>query len=137
VLGTSGTERVLAESDYVVVILPLTPDTRGSLDATLLSKMKPEAVLVNMARGGILDEAALVAMLREGRLRGATLDVFDEEPLPESSPLWDTPNLVVTPHVAGFSRDYLPRVFDIFAENVHGFEAGEPLRNEIDRERGY
>ncbi|MBW2312745.1 MAG: D-2-hydroxyacid dehydrogenase [Deltaproteobacteria bacterium] len=137
VLDTSGTERVLAEADYIVVILPLTPDTAGSLDATLLSKMKPEAVLVNMARGGIVDEAALATMLREGRLRGATLDVFDEEPLPESSSLWDTPNLVVTPHVAGFSRDYLPRVFEIFAENVLHFEAGEPLRNEIDREQGY
>jgi phosphoglycerate dehydrogenase-like enzyme len=128
---------VLAESDYVVVILPLTDETRGSLGEAMLSKLRPEAVLVNMARGGILDEPALAAMLREGRLRGAVLDVFDEEPLPEASPLWDVPNLVVTPHVAGFSRDYLHRVFEIFAENVRHLEAGEPLRNEIPRERGY
>ncbi len=137
VVGAEETERVLAESDYVVVILPLTPETRGSLGAPVLSKLRPEAVLVNMARGGIVDEAALVAMLREGRLRGAALDVFEEEPLPASSPLWDVPNLVVTPHLAGFSRDYLPRVFEIFVENVGRLERGEPLRNEIDRARGY
>ncbi|NNL65053.1 MAG: D-2-hydroxyacid dehydrogenase [Myxococcales bacterium] len=137
VLASEGTERVLAESDYVVVILPLTPETRGSLDAAMLSKLRPEAVLVNMARGGIVDEAALATMLREGRLRGASLDVFDEEPLPASSALWDVPNLVVTPHVAGFTRDYLPESFAIFADNLRRFERGEPLVNEIDRDRGY
>lgn len=137
VVGPGHTGRVLAESDYVVVILPLTPETRGTVDAAMLSKLKPTAVLVNMARGGIVDETAVAAMLREGRLRGAALDVFDEEPLPPSSPLWDVPDLVVTPHVAGFSKDYLARAFDIFAENVLRLEAGEPLRNEIDRRRGY
>ena len=137
VLGIDGTERVLAESDYVVVILPLTEETRGLLDAATLSKLRTDAVLVNMARGGIVDEAALAGLLREGRLRGAVLDVFEEEPLPEASPLWDVPNLVVTPHVAGFSRDYLPRIFEIFAENVRHLEAGEALRNEIDRKKGY
>ena len=137
VLDSGGTERVLAESDYVVVILPLTPETRGSLDAATLSKLKPEAVLVNMARGGIVDQAAIATMLREKRLRGAALDVFDEEPLPASSPLWDVPNLVVTPHVAGFTRDYLPDSFGIFAENLRRLERGDPLVNEIDRARGY
>jgi len=137
VLASDATERVLTESDYVVVILPLTPATRGALGEAELSKLRPEAVLVNMARGGIVDETALAAMLREGRLRGAAVDVFEEEPLPETSPLWDVPNLVVTPHVAGFTRDYIPRVFEIFADNVRRLEAGEPLRNEIDRERGY
>ena len=137
VLGPEETERVLAESDYVVVILPLTPETRGSLDEARLGKLRREAVLVNMARGGIVDEAALARMLSDGRLRGAVLDVFEEEPLPEESPLWEVPNLVVTPHVAGFSRDYLPRIFEIFAENVGHLEAGEPLRNEIDPDRGY
>jgi phosphoglycerate dehydrogenase-like enzyme len=137
VLGMDGTERVLAESDYVVVILPLTPETRGLLDAARLSKLRREAVLVNMARGGIVDEPALADLLRDERLRGAVLDVFEEEPLPESSPLWDVPNLVVTPHVAGFRRDYLERVFEIFAENVHHLEAGEPLRNRVDRAKGY
>jgi phosphoglycerate dehydrogenase-like enzyme len=137
VLGPEDTDRVLAESDYVVVILPLTPETSGSLDTARLARMKPDAVLVNMARGGIVDESALAARLREERLRGAVLDVFDEEPLPRESALWDVPNLIVTPHVAGFSRDYLPRAFEIFAENVQRLESGERLRNEIDRARGY
>lgn len=137
VLGPDGTERVLSESDYVVVILPLTSETHGSLGAAVLDKLRPAAVLVNMARGGILDEVAVATMLREGRLRGAALDVFDEEPLPATSPLWDVPNLVVTPHVAGFSRDYLPRSFEIFVDNVRRLERGEALLNEIDRERGY
>lgn len=137
VLGPEGTERVLAESEYVVVILPLTPETEGSLDATALGKLKSDAVLINMARGGIVDEPALVELLRGERLRGAVLDVFAEEPLPESSPLWNVPNLIVTPHVAGFTRDYLPRSFEIFAENVRRFERGDPLVNEIDRTRGY
>jgi phosphoglycerate dehydrogenase-like enzyme len=137
VLGPDGTERVLSESDYVVVILPLTSETRGCLGASMLEKLRPGAVLVNMARGGIVDEEALATMLRAGRLRGAALDVFDEEPLPATSPLWDVPNLVVTPHVAGFSRDYLPRSFEIFADNVRRLERGEALLNEIDRERGY
>jgi phosphoglycerate dehydrogenase-like enzyme len=137
VLGPESTARVLAESDFVVVILPLTPDTEGSLDAEMLANLRPEAVLVNMARGGIVDEAALARMLGEKQLRGAALDVFEEEPLPASSPLWDVPNLVVTPHVAGFERDYIALAFGIFAENVRRLEAGEPLRNEIDRSRGY
>lgn len=137
VLGMDGTARVLAGSDHVVVILPLTGETRGLLDEAMLAKLRREAVLVNMARGGIVDEAAVARMLREERLRGAVLDVFEEEPLPETSPLWDVPNLVVTPHVAGFRRDYLERVFEIFAENVRRLEEGRPLRNEIDRARGY
>jgi len=137
VFGPEDTGRVLAESDYVVVVLPLTPETRGSLDAARLAQLKPGAVLVNMARGDIVDEAALATMLREECLRGAVLDVFAQEPLPEKSPLWDVPDLIVTPHVAGFSRDYLPRTFEIFVENVRHLEAGEPLRNEIDRAQGY
>jgi len=137
VLGPDATARVLTESDYVVVILPLTPETRGSLDAKMLSNLKREAVLVNMARGGIVDETALAAMLREDRLRGAALDVFEEEPLPPESPLWDVPNLLVTPHVAGFSHDYIQRVTAIFLDNVTRLERGDPLRNEVDRERGY
>jgi phosphoglycerate dehydrogenase-like enzyme len=137
VVGPEETERVLAESDYLVVILPLTPETRGALGASALSKLKPEAVLVDMARGGIVDETALAALLGAGRRRGAALDVFEVEPLPAESPLWEVPNLVVTPHLAGFSRDYLPRVFEIFVDNVRRLERGQALRNEIDRERGY
>ncbi len=137
VVGPEETEAVLGESDYVVVVLPLTAETRGRLGARALARLRPDAVLVNMARGGIVDEDALAALLREGRIRGAALDVFEEEPLPPGSPLWEVPNLVITPHVAGFSRDYLPAVLALFAENVHRLERGDPLRNPVDRHRGY
>ena len=137
VVGPDATERVLSESGYVVVILPLTDATRGSLAGALLAKMQPEAVLINMARGGIVDESALADLLRDGKLRGAAVDVFEQEPLPADSPLWNVPNLVVTPHMAGFSTDYLPRSFAIFAENVRRLECGESLLNEVDRHRGY
>jgi len=132
--------RVVVAELYIWLLLILRPrqqQINAFLDAALLAKLKPEAVLVNMARGGIVDEPALAAMLGEGRLRGAAVDVFDEEPLPETSPLWDTPNLVVTPHLAGFSRDFLPEAIEVFVDNVRRLEVGDPLRNEIDRTRGY
>jgi phosphoglycerate dehydrogenase-like enzyme len=137
VLGPEGTPQLLAESDVVVVVLPLTPETRGLLGAEALARMKPGALLVNVARGGIVDEAALADALEGGRLAGAACDVFEQEPLPGSSPLWRTRNLLVTPHVAGLTRDYMDRVGEIFFENVRRLERGEPLVNEIDRARGY
>jgi phosphoglycerate dehydrogenase-like enzyme len=137
VLGAEQTHEVLAESDVVVVVLPLTPQTRGLLGAAALARMKPGALLVNVARGGIVDEVALADALASGRLGGAAFDVFEQEPLPESSPLWGAPNLLVTPHVAGLTRDYMERVGAIFFENVRRIERGEPLINEIDRTRGY
>lgn len=137
VYGPDGTDRVLSESDVVAVVLPLTPETRGLLGARALAQMKPRALLVNIARGGIVDEEALARALREERIGGAAMDVFAEEPLREESPLWDAPNCIVTPHVAGLSRDYMERVARIFVENVRRVEAGEPLVNEIDRTRGY
>ena len=128
VLPASETRRVLEESDVVVVVLPRTPETAGLLDADAIAAMKPGAQLVNIARGGIVDEAALAKALREGALSGAAFDVFEEEPLPPSSPLWDTPNLLITPHVAGFSREYMARLAGIFFENIRRLERGEPLR---------
>ena len=135
--GADETMRVLAESDVVVVVLPLTPETRGLLDARAIAGMKPRARLVNVARGGIVDEPAVARALADGRLAGAAFDVFEEEPLPSESPLWDAPNLLVTPHVAGLFPDYMERVGELFVENIRRLEAGEPLRNEIDRSRGY
>jgi phosphoglycerate dehydrogenase-like enzyme len=137
VFGAQDTHRVLSESDVVVVVLPLTPETRGLLDAEALAKVKPRALLVNVARGGIVDEVALAKALEEGRLAGAALDVFKTEPLPTSSPLWSVPNLIVTPHLAGLSKDYMLRLAAIFLENIQRLERGEPLLNEIDRGRGY
>ena len=137
VFGSAGTEQVLAESDAVVVLLPLTPETRGCIDAAMLAAMKPRALLVNVARGGIVDEEALAEALEQGRLGGAAIDVFEQEPLQAESPLWTARNALVTPHVAGLTRDYMKRVADVFFDNVRRLETGQPLRNEIDRTRGY
>jgi phosphoglycerate dehydrogenase-like enzyme len=137
VLPPEATAEVVAEADFLVVVLPLTPETRGLLGRELLAALKPSAVLVDMARGGIVDEAALVELLRAGRIEGAALDVFAEEPLPPTSPLWDAPNAILTPHHAGISADYVERVAEIFVENIGRLERGEPLRNAVDRERGY
>jgi phosphoglycerate dehydrogenase-like enzyme len=137
VLGPDGTERLLRESDFVVVLLPLTPETRGAIAARELGWLRPTALLVDLARGGIVDEAALAEALRARKLAGAALDVFAEEPLPASSPLWDAPNLILTPHVAGLSSDYMERLAEIVVENLARVEADRPLRNPVDRARGY
>lgn len=129
--------QAVCSADYIVVVLPLTPQTRNLLDAAFLSNLKQEAVLINMARGGILDEVTLAKMLIAGRLRGAALDVFDEEPLPDSSELWTIPNLIITPHVAGALPDYWKSFIHIFTENVSRLENEKPLRNEVDRSLGY
>jgi len=137
VLPPEQIQRAVQQADYLVVILPKTPQTRNLLDAKILADLPSNAVLINMARGGIVDENAVADMLKEGRLRGAALDVFAEEPLPESSDLWVIPNLIITPHVAGLVSDYLDRVLQIFTENMKRLENGRPLINEIDRARGY
>ena len=135
--GPEGTRRVLAESDYLVVLLPLTPETRGSIGARELDALKPGAYLVNLARGGIVDESALLERLRSGRIAGAASDVFASEPMPPGDPLWEAPNLIVTPHVAGLEPDYMKRLMELAVDNLARLERGEPLRNEVDRTRGY
>jgi phosphoglycerate dehydrogenase-like enzyme len=131
------TEQVMRVADHLVVLLPLTPQTRGSIGARELAWLRSSACLVNLARGGIVDEDALTEALRAGRLAGAAIDVFAEEPLPASSPLWDAPNAILTPHVAGLGPHYMERLTEIFAENLDRLEQGRPLRNEVDRARGY
>jgi phosphoglycerate dehydrogenase-like enzyme len=131
------TDRVLAEADVVVLLLPLTNETRGLLSRERLARTKRGAWLVNLARGGIVDEAALADALRSGQLAGAAFDVFAEEPLPATSPLWDVPNLWITPHMAGGFPEILDETTRLFAENVARVERGEPIRNAIDRTRGY
>ena len=123
----SGTDEVLEESDAIVVLLPLTPETQGLLDRQRLSRMREGALLVNLARGGIVEEDALAESLKQGHLGGAALDVFDAEPLPPGNPLWDTPNLLITPHMGGLVGDYLDRALEIFFENLDRLERGAPL----------
>jgi len=118
---TRDLDALLAESDVVSLHLPLTDQTRGLFDASLLARMKPGAVLVNTARGGIVDEAALAALLRDGRLAGAALDVFEREPLPAGSPLAGAPRLILTPHIGGLTLESNERVSGLIAERVEAF----------------
>ncbi len=135
--GPGGFGRLLEESDFLVVTAPETPGTEGALDAAALARMKPTAVLVNLSRGRIVDEAALVAALREGRLRGAGLDVYATEPLPPGHPFWTLPNVVMTPHVSAVTRHFWRRQTDLIVENLRRYLAGEALLNRVDKEAGY
>lgn len=128
---------MLGACDYVVVALPLTEATRHFVGEAELRAMKPTATLLNIARGPIVDEAALVRALQEGWIAGAGLDVFEEEPLPEHSPLWDLENALLSPHVAGFTPRYDERAVALFAQNLARYERGEPLLNLVDKGRGY
>ncbi|HYC01109.1 MAG TPA: D-2-hydroxyacid dehydrogenase [Candidatus Limnocylindrales bacterium] len=121
----------LAAADYVVLALPLTPQTRGMFDASRLARMKPGAFFINVARGELVDEPALIQALQRGELAGAALDVFAEEPLPESSPLWTMPNVIVTPHASGRSLQSNDRATEIFLDNLARYLRDEPLRNEV------
>ncbi|MFQ6059630.1 MAG: D-2-hydroxyacid dehydrogenase [Anaerolineae bacterium] len=128
---------MLAECDFVVISLPLTPETKGLIGEEELQAMKPNAYLVNISRGGIIDEPALIKALQEGWIAGAGLDVFQKEPLPPDSPLYDLDNVILSPHVAGFSPHYDERASDLFAENLRRYLAGEELLNLVDKEAGY
>jgi phosphoglycerate dehydrogenase-like enzyme len=107
------------------------------INAETLAVMKPNAVLINVARGNVVDEAALVDALKAGKIRGAGLDVYSEEPLPSSSPFWKLPNVIACPHIAGFSPHYIARAMTLFAENLRRYIAGEPLLNVVQKQRGY
>jgi len=128
---------LLAECDYVVLALPLTPATTRFVGETELRAMKPGAYLVNISRGAIVDEAALARALREGWIAGAGLDVFETEPLPADSPLWDLETALISPHVAGFSPHYDERAAALFAENLRRYLAGDVLLNLVDKAAGY
>jgi phosphoglycerate dehydrogenase-like enzyme len=128
---------MLAECDFVVISLPLTPETKRLIGEEKLRVMKPSVYLVNVSRGGIVDEIALIKALQEGWIAGAGLDVFEKEPLPPDSPLYDLDNVILSPHVAGFSPHYDERASDLFAENLRRYLAGEELLNLVDKEAGY
>jgi glyoxylate/hydroxypyruvate reductase len=127
--------RALASADFVVVLLPLTDVTRGIIGSEALAAMKPTAWLINIARGAVVDEAALLAALEQRRIAGAVLDVFDREPLPPSDPLWKLDNVVVTPHISGPSTP--DEIAPVFNDNLMRYLAGRPLRHVVDRRLGY
>jgi phosphoglycerate dehydrogenase-like enzyme len=114
-----------------VITLPLTDETRNLVDREAIDALRDGAILVNVGRGGVLDEEALVDAIRSGKLRGAALDVFAEEPLPESSPLWSLDNVIVSPHTATLSIHENARIVELFAENLRRYLAGEELVNRI------
>jgi len=132
--GPERLHEMLSRSDAVVVAAPETPDTRRLIDAAALAAMKRGALLVNVARGALVDEAALVEALRSGQLGAAALDVFEQEPLPPGSPLWELPNVYVSAHSSVSVDRYLDDVFDLFADNVARYVRGEALRNRVDME---
>lgn len=129
--------RALPDADFVVLTLPLTRDTRHLIGETELRAMKRSAVLVNIGRGGLIDEGALVRALQEGRIAGAGLDVFETEPLPAESPLWGLENVIITPHTSGDTPHYDKRALTIFLENLRRYRAGEPLTHVVDKALGY
>jgi len=129
--------QVLPEADFVVLTVPLTDETRGMIGEPELEAIKPTAYVVNIGRGGTIRQDALIRALREGRIAGAGLDVFDPEPLPAESPLWDMENVIVTAHYAGLTPHYEQRALDIFVDNLERYVTGRPLRNVVDKELGY
>jgi phosphoglycerate dehydrogenase-like enzyme len=126
----------LPRADVVVVAAPLTGETAHLIGARELALLKPDAVLVNVSRGKLVDEAALAREIEQGRLHAA-LDVFDHEPLDPASPLWQSPRVVITPHISGLFDGYWPAVIDLFAENLRRFASGAPLLNVVDKKAGY
>ncbi|MBP7572322.1 MAG: D-2-hydroxyacid dehydrogenase [Acidobacteria bacterium] len=137
VYPTSELRRFLGECDVVVVAAPLTAETRGLIGRDELRAMRRDGVLVNVSRGKLLREAEVAEELASGTIAGAALDVFEHEPLDPGSPLWDLPNVVITPHTSAFRRDYWQVTVDLFADNLERFLRGEPLVNVVDKEAGY
>ncbi len=137
IVGPDALEALVRDSDVLVLAAPLTPATERLVGARELALMKPEALVINVGRGQLVDDEALVAALEAGRIGGAGLDVFAHEPLDPASPYWRLPNVIVSPHVSGFRADHWDAVIDLFAENLRRFRAGEPLLNPVDPSAGY
>ena len=129
--------QVLPEAHFVVLTVPLTPETKGMIGEAELCAMRRDAYLINIGRGGTIQENQLVRALRERWIAGAGLDVFENEPLPTDSPLWDMENVIVTPHYAGLTPQYERRALDIFLDNLSRYVAGKPLRNIVDKKLVY
>ncbi len=125
------------DCDYLVVTVPRTDATEHLIDDDVLDAMKETAVLVNVSRGAVVDEKALITALSSGKIAGAVLDVFEEEPLPPTSPLWNLDNIIITPHISGFTRDYHDKAAQVFKENLRRYLENRPLLNQLDRAKGY
>ena len=130
-------DELVEVADVVLTSCPYTEETHHLINADRIARMKPTAILVNIARGGIVDEDALTVALLEGRIAGAGLDVCETEPLPADSPLWEVPNLVITPHCGGMGPARMGRLTRFFCDNLRRYLAGEPLQNVVDQEKGY
>ncbi len=130
-------DEVVAQSDFLVLAAPLTEKTRHIINAERLARMKPEAYVINVARGALIDEAALTDALRNRRIGGAALDVFDHEPLPAGSPLWELDNLLITPHTAATTDKMWERHYALVQENLRRYLGGEPLLGLVDKQVGY
>jgi phosphoglycerate dehydrogenase-like enzyme len=137
IYGLSQLPEMLPQCDYVIAAAPLTPETRGMLGDAAFASMKPEAVFINVGRGPVVDEAALIRALESGRIRGAALDVFEVEPLPAGHPFYRLENVLLSPHCADHTRDWLDQAMLFFLENFARYHAGQPLLNVVDKQRGY
>jgi phosphoglycerate dehydrogenase-like enzyme len=137
IYGPDGLNELMAASDYVLVVTPLTSETQGLIGRTEIAAMKPTAVLMNIGRGPVVDEAALIHALESGRIRGAALDVFTNEPLPADHPFWRMSNVLLSPHTADRVEGFLVPAFECFLENLDRFLNGDPLRNVVDKKAGY
>lgn len=137
IFGPDGLHELLSQSDWVVLTAAMTSETKGLIGEAEFRAMKDTAFIINIARGPIIQEQAMIKALRERLIAGAGLDVFETEPLPEESPLWGMENVVITPHYAGATPKYMDRLLDIFTENLRLFQAGEPLINVVDKKLGY
>lgn len=136
-MGQDELAAALPEADFLVLTAPLTQETRQMIDAQAFARMKPSAYLINIGRGGTVDETALIQALQDGQIAGAGLDVFASEPLPPDSPLWDMPNVIITAHYAGDTPYYDERALEIFIDNLERYVHHRPMLNVVDKQRGY
>ena len=125
------------DCDYLVITVPMTESTGHLINDDVFTAMKETAVLISISRGSVVDEKALITALSSGQLAGAALDVFEEEPLPSTSPLWNLDNVIITPHISGFTRDYHDKAALVFKENLRRYLDNRPLLNLLDRDKGY
>jgi phosphoglycerate dehydrogenase-like enzyme len=137
ILPPSKINQMFAAADYIVLAVPVTPATRHMIGREQFAKMKSDAVLINVGRGSLIDETALLEVLQQRKIGGAALDVFEQEPLPPDSPLWNMDNLLITPHTAGMTAKLWERHYTLFSENVRRYLSGQPLLALVDKKSGY